>query len=80
MSVNRYDTKPWLLLNSLLDCLVQLNEKNVQISRFALDFQALVVYVKWLIHIYNYDIYLVYLLLYYVILANLTEQAKGNVS
>ena len=40
MSVNRFDTKLWLLLNSLLDCFVQLKEKNVQISKFVLDFQA----------------------------------------
>ena len=36
MSVNRLDTK----LNSLLDCFVQLKEKNVQISKFVLGFQA----------------------------------------
>ena len=40
MSVNRLDTKLWLLLNSLLDCFVQLFEKNVQISKFVLGFQA----------------------------------------
>ena len=40
MSVNRFDTKLWLLLNSLLDCFVQLKEKNVQISKFVLGFQA----------------------------------------
>ena len=40
MSVNRFDTKLWLLLNSLLDCFVQLKEKNVQISKFVLEFQA----------------------------------------
>ena len=39
-SVNRLDTKLWLLLNSLLDCFVQLKEKNVQISKFVLGFQA----------------------------------------
>ena len=27
MSVDRYDTKLWLLLNSLLGCFVQLKEK-----------------------------------------------------
>ena len=42
MSVNRFDTKHWLLLNSLLDCLVHLKEKkNLQISKFVLSFQAL---------------------------------------
>ena len=41
MSVSRYDSKLWLLLNSLLDCFVQLKEKkNVQISKFVLGFQA----------------------------------------
>ena len=40
MSVNRFDTKFWLLLNSLLDFFVQLKEKYVQISIFVLDFQA----------------------------------------
>ena len=40
MSVNRFDTKLTLLRNSLLDCFVQLKEKNVQISKFALGFQA----------------------------------------
>ena len=28
MSVNRFDIKLWLLLNSLLDCFVQLIEKK----------------------------------------------------
>ena len=40
MSVNRFDIKLWLLLNSLLDCFVQLKEKNVQISNIVLGFQA----------------------------------------
>ena len=40
MSVNRCDTKLWLLLNSLLDCFAQLKEKNVQIYKFVLGFQA----------------------------------------
>ena len=40
MSVNRFDPKPWLLLNNLLDFFVQLKEKNVQISKFVLGFQA----------------------------------------
>ena len=40
MSSNRFDTKLWLLLNSLLDCFVQLKEKNVQINKFVLGFQA----------------------------------------
>ena len=40
MSVNRFNIKLWLLLNSLLDCFVQLNEKNVQVSNFVLGFQA----------------------------------------
>ena len=40
MNVNRFDTKLWLLLNSLLDCFVQLKGRNVQISKFVLGFQA----------------------------------------
>ena len=40
MNVNRYDTKLLLPLNSLLDCFVHLKEKNVQISKFVLGFQA----------------------------------------
>ena len=40
MSVNRFDTKLWLLLNSSLDCFVQLKEKYGQISKFVLGFQA----------------------------------------
>ena len=40
MSVNRFDTKLWLLLNSLLDCFVQLKEKNVQVYKFVLGLQA----------------------------------------
>ena len=40
MSVKRFDAKLWLLLNSFLDCFVQLKEKNVQISKFVLGFQA----------------------------------------
>ena len=40
MSVNRFNKKLWLLQNSLLDCFVQLKEKNVQIYKFVLGFQA----------------------------------------
>ena len=40
MSVNRFDTKLWLLLISLLECFVQLIEKNVQMCKFVLGFQA----------------------------------------
>ena len=41
MSVNRFNIKLlWLLLNCLLDCFVQLEEKYVQISNFVLGFQA----------------------------------------
>ena len=39
MSVNRFDTKLWLLLNTLLS-FVQLKEKIVQISKLVLCFQA----------------------------------------
>ena len=41
MSVNRFDTKLWLLQNSLFDCFVQLKEKkNVQIYKLVVGFQA----------------------------------------
>ena len=40
MSVNGFDTKLWLLLNSLLECFVQLKEENVHMSKFVLGFQA----------------------------------------
>ena len=40
MSVNRFDTKLWLLLNSLLDCFVQIKEKMCKFSKFVLGFQA----------------------------------------
>ena len=40
MSVNRFYTNLWLLLNSLLDCFVQLKENNVQKFKFVLGFQA----------------------------------------
>ena len=40
MSVNRFDTKLWLLLNSVLDCYVQFKEKNVQIYKFVYGFQV----------------------------------------
>ena len=39
MSVNRFYTKLWLLLNSLLDNFVQLKVKKL-ISKFVLGFQA----------------------------------------
>ena len=59
MRVNRLDTKLWLLLNSLFDCFVQLFEKNVQISKFVLGFQAQL-YVENGLDKYH-DIYFVYL-------------------
>ena len=41
VSVNRFDTKLWLLLNSFrLLLFFQLKEKNVQIYEFVLVFQA----------------------------------------
>ena len=41
ISVTKFDIKLWLLLNSLLDCFVQLKEKKiVKISKFVLGFQA----------------------------------------
>ena len=74
MSVNWFDTKFWLLLNSLLDFFVQLKEKYVQISVFVLGFQAQLYtensWEKYIIMIYI-SIYKVI----YVTLAKLTEQA-----
>ena len=40
MSVNRFDIKLWLLLNSLLYCLFNQKKTNVQLSNFVLGFQA----------------------------------------
>ena len=40
MRVNRFATRLWLLLNSLVDCFVQLKVKKKQISKFVLGFQA----------------------------------------
>ena len=66
MSVNRFDTKFWLLLNSLLDFFVQLKEKYVQISIFVLGFQAQLYtennWEKYIIMIYI-SIYKLYMLL-----------------
>ena len=59
--VSRFNTKLWLLLDSLLDCFVQLKEKNVQISKFYYRFSGSVVYGKRLRQICNHDIYFVYL-------------------
>ena len=62
MSVNRFDIKLWLLLNSLLDCFVQLKEKNVQISNFIFGFHAQLKMEngldKYIIMIYNSFIYI----------------------
>ena len=41
MSVSRFDTKLWLLLNSLLDCFVQLKERKMcKYLNFIIGFQA----------------------------------------
>ena len=40
MSVSRFDTKLWLLLNSLLDFFVQLKEKMCKYLNFIIGFQA----------------------------------------
>ena len=59
MSVNRFDTKLWLLLNGLLDCFVQLKEKYANIY-ICFRFSGSHVYGKRLRQIYNYDIYFIY--------------------
>ena len=65
-SVNRFNTKLWLLLNSLLVCFVQLKDKNVQISKFVLGFQAQLIMEKgcekyiimiYILFIYSYICY-----------------------
>ena len=61
MSMNRFDTKLWLLLNSVLGCFVQLKEKYAQISKFVLGFQAPLYMENGWDKIYNHDIYFVYL-------------------
>ena len=58
MIVNRFDTKLWLLLNSLKYCFVKFKRnKNVQISKFVLGFQAELKlenrWDKYIIMIYN---------------------------
>ena len=73
--VNRFDTKLWLLLNSLIYCFVKFTRnKNVQISKFVLGFQAQLKLEnrgdKYIIMIYN-----TFFRVIYVTLANLTEQA-----
>ena len=41
MSVSRFETKLWLLRNSLLDCFVQLKEKKMcKYLNFIIGFQA----------------------------------------
>ena len=61
MSVNRFDTKLWLLLNSFLDCFVQLKEKQMCKSKFVLGFQAQLYmesgWNKYIIMIYSSLIY-----------------------
>ena len=61
MSVNRFDTKLWLLLNSLLDCFVQLKEKNLQIYKFVLVYRLSCIWKTVETNIYNHDIEFVYL-------------------
>ena len=57
MSVNRFDTKLWLLINSLLDFFVQLKEKKCANIYICFRFSGSVVYGKQLRQIYNHDIY-----------------------
>ena len=81
MSVNRFDTKLWLLLNSLLDFFVQLKERMCKYLNlfkvFGLSCLQEKFETKYIIMIYIYiSIYIVI----YVTLANLTEQTLGDVS
>ena len=61
MRVNRFDTKLWLLLNSLLDCFVQLKEEKCANILICFRFTGSFVYGKRLRKIYNHDIYFIYL-------------------
>ena len=61
MSVNRFDTKLWLLLNSLLDCFVQLKVKNMCKYIICFRFSGSVENDKRLRQIYIHDIEFVYL-------------------
>ena len=79
MSVNRFDTKLWLLLNSLLDCFLQIKEKHVQISKFVLGFQAQLFMENGLDEYIIMIIFRLFIVIY-VTLANMTERAEGNVS
>ena len=63
MSVNRFDTKLWLLLNNLLDFFVQLKEKMCKYLNL-FRFKGSVVYGKQLRQIYNRDIYSIYIVIY----------------
>ena len=74
MSVNWFDTKHWLLLNSLFDCFVQLKEKNVQISKFVLGFQAQLYMENSWDKYWSWYMFRSFIVIY-VTLANLTEQA-----
>ena len=60
MSVNRFDTKLWLLLNSLFDVFIQLKEKCADIY-ICFRVSGSVENGKRLRRIYNHDIDFVYL-------------------
>ena len=64
MSMNRFDTKLWLVLHSLFDCFVHFKEKKFANIQTCFRFSGSVVYGKRLRQIYNHDIYFVYLKLY----------------
>ena len=63
VSVNRFNTKLWLLLNNLLDFFVQFKEKMCKYLNL-FRFKGSVVYGKQLRQIYNRDIYSIYIVIY----------------
>ena len=73
MSMNRLNRKLWMLLNSLLDCFVQLKEKCTNIL-ICVRFSGSVVYGKRLRQKIIMIIFRLFKVIY-VTFANLTEQA-----
>ena len=64
MSMNRFHTNLWSLLNNLLDFFVQLKEKMCK-YHICFRFPGSAVYGKQLRQIYNHDInYLIYIVIY----------------
>ena len=75
MSVNRFDTKLWLLLHSLLDCFVRLKEKKMckYLNLFKV-FRLICIWKTVKTNIQSWYIFRLFIVIY-VTLANLTEHA-----